>query len=858
MNTHRHWHQVLHASVIALVAAGCLTFPEVAAAVPIEHIRLSRIASVTTTEIELGCAMRYLDHSPSRGGVELRVRLSLGYDCQHALRGVLSSLHRPQGGNMAYLTDVEFDAVTARQATITLRFERPVTFDVRQTANEYLLTVTVDARTAPAPAPARSTPHTPPAVDVGKSTNLRRSRNEGPSRLIRRPTPPGRHMFVIRLRDLGSADDVDWDALKNFRSQVIYMNDVTVGERRWTELRLGFFATEDSALSILTALRPSFPSAWVSIATPEEQAHASTQSLPDKLEVRRPPVASPQESATPKVERLEVLADDRVTALMADGKTALLRADYDKSIKIYTRLLEEPDGQHRREAREFLGVARQKNGQLAHAKSEFEAYLLEFPGGSDANRVRQRLAALTDTAEHRPVPAPAEQSVQLASEWDLRGGVSQFYLRGVNLSRDDEADVLTQSALLSQVDFVVSRRGERIDLVGRANVGYLNDFTENGSEDQALVSYAYIDITDNTLDLSARLGRQTRHKGGVLGRFDGAHLSYLLRPNLSVNVTTGFPVDSPRFLASLDHYFYGASIDLANFADAWDFSVFTNLQTIDGISDRQALGAEAQYHTSRLNIIGQLDYDASYKVLNSGLLIGNWRLSDRLTLNGRYQGGAGPFLTTRNAIIGQSVNTVEALFATYSEGQIRRLARNRTAEARSGSAGLSAELSQRWQLNADFTYNEYGATVSSGNVAAFPATGPQYFYGGYLLGSSIVKAGDSIIFSYRHFESRSTDWDTVTVDMRYPVGDGLRINPRLALTLRTSSQSMQTDARHWIAKPMLRVLYRWRRKYRIEFEIGGQWSAREISPGSVAALGPDSSIKSSAYYLQLGYWVDIR
>lgn len=839
-----------------MIAIGSLTLPSVAAAIPIEHIRLSRIATVATTEIELGCAMRYLDHSPSRGGVELRVRLSLGYDCQRALRGVRNSLHRPQGGDMAYLSDVEFDAVTAKQATITLRFERPVTFDVRQTANEYLLTVTIDVRKAPAL--ATPVPQTPPAVDVGKSTNPRRSRNEGPSQLIRRPTLPGRDMFGIRLSGLGSADDVDWEALRNFRSQVIYMNDVTLGERKWTELRLGFFETEDSALSVLTALRPSFPSAWVSIATPEERAHAISQSLPDNLEVRRLPVASPQESAAPKVERLEVLADDRVTVLMADGRTALLQADYDQSIKIYTRLLEESDGQHRREAREFLGVARQKNGQLAHARSEFEAYLSEFPDGSDANRVRQRLAALTDRAERRPATAPVDQSVQLASEWDLRGGVSQFYLRGVNLSRDDEADVLTQSALLSQADFVVSRRGERIDLLGRANFGYLYDFAENGSEDQALVSYAYIDITDITLDLSARLGRQTRHKGGVLGRFDGAHLSYLLRPNLSVNVTTGFPVDSPRFLASLDHYFYGASIDLANFADAWDFSVFTNLQTIDGISDRQAFGAEAQYHTSRLNIIGQLDYDASYNVLNSGLVIGNWRLNDRLTLNGRYQAGAGPFLTTRNAIIGQPVNTVEALFATYSEGQIRRLARNRAAEARSGSAGLSAELSQRWQLNADITYNEYGSTVSSGGVAAFPATGPQYFYGGYLLGSSIVKAGDSIILGYRHFESRSTDWDTVTVDMRYPMGDGLRINPRLALTLRTSSQTMQRDAQHWIANPMLRVLYRWRRKYRIEFEIGGQWSDREMSPASFAASGPDGSIKSSAYYLQLGYWVDIR
>ena len=149
---------------------------------------------------------------------------------------------------MAYLTDVEFDAITAQQATITLRFERPVTFDVRQSANEYLLTVTIDASMAPTPTTTPTTapttalttapttaldapvPQTPAAVDVDKSTILRRSRNEGPSRLIQRPTPSRRDKFVIRLSDLGSADDVDRDALKNFRSQVIYMNDVTVGE----------------------------------------------------------------------------------------------------------------------------------------------------------------------------------------------------------------------------------------------------------------------------------------------------------------------------------------------------------------------------------------------------------------------------------------------------------------------------------------------------------------------------------------------------------------------------------------------------------------------------------------------------
>jgi hypothetical protein len=363
-------------------------------------------------------------------------------------------------------------------------------------------------------------------------------------------------------------------------------------------------------------------------------------------------------------------------------------------------------------------------------------------------------------------------------------------------------------------------------------------------------------VIDNKLDLNARLGRQTRHRGGVLGRFDGAHISYGLLSNLAVNVTAGFPVDSPRFRPTFDHYFYGASVELSNFADAWNFGLFTNLQTVDGISDRQAFGADVQYHSSRLNVVGLLDYDASYQVLNNGLITGTWRINDRLTINGRYQGGASPFLTTRNALIGQPVNTIEALLDDYSEGQVRRLARNRTAEIRSGSGGLTADLTERWQINADVSYNEYGSTVASGGVESLPATGPQYLYSGHLLGSSVLKAGDSLILGYRHMQSRDSVFNTIVLDARFPFGDGLRINPRIAVTRRTSDRGVAGEMRQWVANPMLRVLYRWRQRYRIEFEVGGQWSDQEFEDGDLSPLAPDGSIESSAYYLRLGYWVD--
>ena len=42
-------------------------------------------------------------------------------------------------------------------------------------------------------------------------------------------------------------------------------------------------------------------------------------------------------------------------------------------------------------------------------------------------------------------------------------------------------------------------------------------------------------------------------------------------------------------------------------------------------------------------------------------------------LNGRLNVGTAPFLTTHNALIGQSAASIEDLLATYSEGQIRRI-----------------------------------------------------------------------------------------------------------------------------------------------------------------------------------------
>ncbi|MGI9260598.1 MAG: hypothetical protein ACR2QR_01110, partial [Woeseiaceae bacterium] len=288
----------------------------------------------------------------------------------------------------------------------------------------------------------------------------------------------------------------------------------------------------------------------------------------------------------------------------------------------------------------------------------------------------------------------------------------------------------------------------------------------------------------------------------------------------------------------------------------WDLSVFVNQQTVDGILDRQAIGAEALYQGDDVTLVALLDYDASFNIVNTMLINGTWRVHDRLTLHGRARGGVSPYLTTRNALYGQTTNTIREMLDTYSEGQIRRLARHRTADERFASGGLSAALTPRLQARVDVSYVEYSATVASGGVAAFPETGPQYTYGGHLQGSGYLKPGQITQLGYRHDETRNIDRDTLWLDVRYPFGEKFRVQARLSYSNRVANQNPAGDIDNWVASPLLRIVYSGSRRYRIELEAGGQLSKREYPLVLAPPLVNDGALEQRDYYVQLGYVLD--
>ncbi|GEM_PF-1769227 len=88
--------------------------------------------------------------------------------------------------------------------------------------------------------------------------------------------------------------------------------------------------------------------------------------------------------------------------LFSDARAAVTAAEYDRAVQILTKLLAMPANPYSADAQETLGIVRERNGQLAHAKAEYEIYLQTYPNGAGAERVKQRLAAIETAAAARP------------------------------------------------------------------------------------------------------------------------------------------------------------------------------------------------------------------------------------------------------------------------------------------------------------------------------------------------------------------------------------------------------------------------------------------------------------------------
>jgi len=517
----------------------------------------------------------------------------------------------------------------------------------------------------------------------------------------------------------------------------------------------------------------------------------------------------------------------RLAQRMEKARRAIARGELPLAISYLTGIAAAPEGPYSREALELLGVAREKNGQLAHAKAEYQAYLGRYPEGEDADRVRQRLRAMLTA---RAIPKPQRKpgrffAFERGVDADLAGSVSFTYDRAARLAQEvGPAEEVVRSALYSDV-YLTARLGTRDHTLRGRFSGRLGEDLLGGREIR--VSSLFGEFVDRPHGFEAILGRQSRSSGGILGRFDGGHLALDLPYGMRAYATAGFVVDSSRdFDWSPDRHFYGVSLDLPPVREKLATQLYVVRQMAAGITDRFAIGSEMRYVGSTGFAALFLDFDLHFGELNTAYLVANWRPRERLQINFLANHRTSPILLTRSALSGQAVQDLGALLERYDEDQLRQIARDRTARTTSLSLGGTYRLSDRFQLASDFSATRSSGTRSSADVAGFETTGWELVPSMQLIASDLVTTGDLAVATLRLRHEPDAETLTASLLTRVPVG-AFRIGPTVRVDRRVSRDAPDL----LVVRPLIRFDLRfW--SFVADAELGFEWRRRTIDTGA--------------------------
>jgi tetratricopeptide (TPR) repeat protein len=639
-------------------------------------------------------------------------------------------------------------------------------------------------------------------------------------------------------------------------NNALYTTQAKVNGRDWYRLRLGFFRTMQEAKKQLKGVRNFYPKAWIDRADIEERRQALRLSGEEAVVVQPPlPVEAKQPAPQVKLPRpaTALPADERLTEMMLLTRRTMTAGEYAKAIRMLGAILEEPEHAYTQEARELLGLARERNGQIAHAKAEYRAYLERYPEGEDAQRVKQRLLGLV-TATQRPrerLRGEPRQEAQPRVEWETYGSLAQSYRRDtIDSPFVEEEDAVTRSEIDTFVDLNLRRRGEAYDMRMKLATSYIYDLLDEGEGDDSTLSDAYFDLEHKATRANMRLGRQRLRSSGVLGRFDGLVLGYELTPDLRVRAAAGLPVERSRDVFLHEHkQFAGLSGDVLNILENWDLSLFFVEQRVDDLIDRRAVGGEVRYFDQNRSLFGLVDYDIFYNSLNIFMLQGNWTLESqtRLYMNLDYRNA--PVLLTSNALSGennpdlypgvvQPIESIEELLLFKAQDEIYERAKALTAETKTLALGVNWPLSRTLQVSGDFTMVNTSATSQLGTplipgvtpdldipqssdfIAAAEATGNEFFYTLQVVKNDLLKEGDIGILSLRYSDAASSNSIRFSASSRYPLTNFLRVNPKFTVSYR---QNEENDGTRLQVSPFLQMDYRLRKSITLEMETGLSW-----------------------------------
>lgn len=623
----------------------------------------------------------------------------------------------------------------------------------------------------------------------------------------------------------------DFNVKNNYK---VYQTEVGLGRNKsFYRLRVGFFKSKREASLVASKFKSKYSKLWIDRLHKQDRKILLAWIDDNKTFEQTENIVDNKEDKSSKV----IIKDKSAKQLMARAKNAMKNKKYRLAAGLYTRVISIKNTSYRQQAMEFLGLAREKNGQLIHARAEYRLYLKEYPKGEDYLRVRQRLLSLK-TLLLKPRKRLKKGSSK-RSDWQLFGSVLQFYrLDSFNSNQTS----INNETLSTNANFLARKRTESLNIKSQFNASHLAYLSNTSSKDKARINTLFVDVADLNNNKSIRLGRQSQSKGGVLGKMDGAWVGYRLTPSWKVNAVAGLPVQtSTSNKSQKNRPFWGISADISTEAKNWNFSAYTINQKTGTLTDRNAIGGEVRYRKGKQNHFALMDYDTYFSELNTFFYVGNWRFDNNaaiiFTLNHRNS----PILTTNNALQGQTTSpSIDALLQTYSESEIKQFAKDRTSKYNSSSLSTSIPLSNKWTFSTDVTLSNLSSTPSSANVVGLEGTGNELYYSAQFIGYDIFSANETTRYQIRYSDTKTYERTQLTVSSRFRLKNKKwRLRPQISTESRVNKKGGNTTK----LKPSLRVDYKIKKRLKLEMDFSYE-AAKTTAPVKV---------NENNYYISAGY-----
>ncbi len=631
----------------------------------------------------------------------------------------------------------------------------------------------------------------------------------------------------------------------------------------------------DLPVAAVTAL--PIAAAAVASATAAASSNAASPEMATKVEgagfaTDLPPDATPQktpEQTQQEAQKLFVTASD-----------ALQNNQVDPAIEALNKVLNLPPNVLTQPAQELMGEAREKNGEFAKAKVEYELYLKLYPNAADAKQVQARIANLPIDDVKLAQAAPNEATQKDNPEkWKITGGISQNLYYGT--SHTDTFDIagnatpnnLTDlSQLATSVDFMAQKRTETKDtrIVLREYNRF--NFLPNQPEDRRW-NAVYFEQSARNRKYMYRLGRQSGSSGGMPGRFDGIAAGYDVNQTWRLNAALGNPVEYVSNGDTSDKkYFYSGSIDLTRLPDQWSGSVYGVQQYVGayrgkmgGINERRAIGLEAHYFEQQRSYMTQFEYDTIYHNVNFATFQGNWSQGSTTNYYMTIDHRRSPPLALN--LQGQYTQSLKELLSVnpntgFRDISLQTLRDNTVALSPISnmlSVGMSRSVSAKLRLATDFRVSNTRGTSSYTTVtkdsagglivatqAGSAGTGNSYSWSAQAIGNNLFFENDLGIANYSYSTSSTNKSHSVVLSQVETFREKWRMDTSLQLSRASNNDGTNPSTN---IRPSLGLNYRKSDALSFSAEGGLEFSR-------VGDVFPYT--KTFRKYLFLGYRWDFR